>query len=122
MKPQVFVREIERRLRDDAIVACGSGTIATWWARPIPARRGDADMLVFGERETADKLLSGHHHVGNGTGGLVLDQTPAALVKELEGHSLRARGRVEANRDVDQSDREVARQEPGRRPGTIRYF
>jgi hypothetical protein len=94
-KPQVFVREIERRLRDDAIVACGSSTIATWWVRPIPARRGDADMLVFGERETADQLLSGHHHVGNGTGGLVLDPAPAAIVEEAAGDPLRARGRVE---------------------------
>jgi hypothetical protein len=76
MKPQGFGWEIERRLRDDAIVACGSGTMATWWARPIPAHRGDAGMLVFSGRETAEKLLSGHHHVGNGTGGLVLDRLP----------------------------------------------
>jgi pyruvate dehydrogenase (quinone) len=27
-------------LRDDAIVSCDSGTITTWWARQIPARRG----------------------------------------------------------------------------------
>src|SRR5207253_11378707 len=31
MKRQVFAHEIGRRLRDDAIVACDSGTIATWW-------------------------------------------------------------------------------------------
>jgi pyruvate dehydrogenase (quinone)/pyruvate oxidase len=40
MKPQVPAYEIGRRLRDDAIVACDSGTITTWWARHIPARRG----------------------------------------------------------------------------------
>jgi pyruvate dehydrogenase (quinone) len=40
MKPQVVARELGRRLRDDAIVACDSGTITTWWARHIPARRG----------------------------------------------------------------------------------
>src|SRR4029079_8539623 len=41
----VFAREIGRRLRDDAIVACDSGTIATWWARHIPARRGQMYSL-----------------------------------------------------------------------------
>src|SRR5262249_28690422 len=40
MKPQVVARELGRRLRDDAVVACDSGTVATWWARHIPARRG----------------------------------------------------------------------------------
>jgi pyruvate dehydrogenase (quinone) len=40
MKPQLFAAELGRRLHDDAIVACDSGTITTWWARHIPARRG----------------------------------------------------------------------------------
>ena len=40
MKPQVIAHELGLRLRDDAIVACDSGTITTWWARHIPARRG----------------------------------------------------------------------------------
>ncbi|MGH7965357.1 MAG: thiamine pyrophosphate-dependent enzyme, partial [Candidatus Binatia bacterium] len=40
MKPQVVAWELGKRLRDDAIVSCDSGTIATWWARQIPARRG----------------------------------------------------------------------------------
>jgi pyruvate dehydrogenase (quinone) len=40
MKPQVLARELGLRLREDAIVACDSGTITTWWARHIPARRG----------------------------------------------------------------------------------
>jgi len=40
MKPQVLARELGLRLRDDAIVACDSGTITTWRARHIPARRG----------------------------------------------------------------------------------
>ena len=39
MKPQVIAHELGRRLADDAIVACDSGTITTWWARHIPARR-----------------------------------------------------------------------------------
>ncbi|HEX9106714.1 MAG TPA: thiamine pyrophosphate-dependent enzyme, partial [Longimicrobiales bacterium] len=38
MKPQRFAMEIGKRLADDAIVSCDSGTIATWWARHIPAR------------------------------------------------------------------------------------
>jgi pyruvate dehydrogenase (quinone) len=45
MKPQVLARELGQRLRSDAIVACDSGTIATWWARHIPARRGQMHSL-----------------------------------------------------------------------------
>ncbi|MGE0592153.1 MAG: thiamine pyrophosphate-dependent enzyme [Vicinamibacterales bacterium] len=45
MKPQVVAAELGRRLRDDAIVSCDSGTIATWWARHIPERRGQMHSL-----------------------------------------------------------------------------
>jgi pyruvate dehydrogenase (quinone) len=45
MKPQVVAWELGQRLRSDAIVACDSGTIATWWARHIPARRGQIHSL-----------------------------------------------------------------------------
>jgi pyruvate dehydrogenase (quinone)/pyruvate oxidase len=45
MKPQVVAHELGRRLRDDTIVTCDSGTIATWWARHIPARRGQMYSL-----------------------------------------------------------------------------
>jgi len=40
MKPQVVAWELGKRLSDTAIVSCDSGTIATWWARQIRARRG----------------------------------------------------------------------------------
>jgi len=40
MKPQRVAAELGRRLPHDAIVTCDSGTIATWWARHIPVRRG----------------------------------------------------------------------------------
>ncbi len=40
MKPQVVAWELGKRLADDAIVSCDSGTITTWWARYVPARRG----------------------------------------------------------------------------------
>ncbi len=40
MKPQVIAHELGQRLRDDAIVSCDSGTIATWWARHIPVKAG----------------------------------------------------------------------------------
>src|ERR1051326_6466851 len=40
MKPQVIAHELGKRLRNDAIVSCDSGTITTWWARHIPAKRG----------------------------------------------------------------------------------
>jgi pyruvate dehydrogenase (quinone) len=36
MKPDVVARELGKRLRDDAILASDSGTIATWAARQIP--------------------------------------------------------------------------------------
>ncbi len=45
MKPQVVAWELGKRLRDDAIVSCDSGTIATWWARQIKARRGQKYSL-----------------------------------------------------------------------------
>jgi pyruvate dehydrogenase (quinone) len=45
MKPQVVAHELGRRLRDDAIVCCDSGTVATWFARHIPARRGQMFSL-----------------------------------------------------------------------------
>jgi pyruvate dehydrogenase (quinone) len=45
MKPQVIAYELGKRLRDDAIVCCDSGTIATWWARHIPVRRGQMHSL-----------------------------------------------------------------------------
>jgi pyruvate dehydrogenase (quinone) len=40
MKPQRLAAELGQRLPADAIVNCDSGTIATWWARHIPAKRG----------------------------------------------------------------------------------
>jgi len=45
MKPQVVAWELGKRLHDDAIVAADSGTIATWWAREIPVRRGQIHTL-----------------------------------------------------------------------------
>jgi pyruvate dehydrogenase (quinone) len=40
MKPQVVAWELGRRLSDNAIVSADSGTITSWWARYIPAKRG----------------------------------------------------------------------------------
>jgi pyruvate dehydrogenase (quinone) len=45
MKPQVVAWELGKRLRDNAIVCCDSGTIATWWARQIRAKRGQMFSL-----------------------------------------------------------------------------
>jgi pyruvate dehydrogenase (quinone) len=45
MKPEVVAWELGKRLRDDAIVCCDSGTIATWWARHIPVKRGQMYSL-----------------------------------------------------------------------------
>ncbi len=45
MKPQVVAWELGKRLRNDAIVSCDSGTIATWFAREIPVKRGQMHSL-----------------------------------------------------------------------------
>jgi pyruvate dehydrogenase (quinone)/pyruvate oxidase len=45
MKPQVVAWELGKRLRNDAIVSCDSGTITTWFARQIPVKRGQMYSL-----------------------------------------------------------------------------
>jgi pyruvate dehydrogenase (quinone) len=45
MKPQVVAWELGKRLTDTAIVSSDSGTITTWFARQIPARRGQMYSL-----------------------------------------------------------------------------
>jgi pyruvate dehydrogenase (quinone) len=45
MKPQVVAWELGKRLSDSAIISSDSGTIATWFARQIPAKRGQMYSL-----------------------------------------------------------------------------
>ncbi|MFZ0391489.1 MAG: thiamine pyrophosphate-dependent enzyme [Calditrichia bacterium] len=45
MKPQVVAWELGKRLTDDAIFISDSGTIATWYARQIKAKRGQMCSL-----------------------------------------------------------------------------
>jgi pyruvate dehydrogenase (quinone) len=45
MKPQVVAYEVNKYLHDDAIVSSDSGTIATWFARHLKARRGQMYSL-----------------------------------------------------------------------------
>ncbi|HEX2228457.1 MAG TPA: thiamine pyrophosphate-dependent enzyme [Candidatus Binatia bacterium] len=45
MKPQVVAWELGKRLAPNAIVSSDSGTIATWFARQIPIRRGQMCSL-----------------------------------------------------------------------------
>jgi pyruvate dehydrogenase (quinone) len=45
MKPQVVAWELGQLLPDNAIVSCDSGTIATWWARQIPVKRGQKHSI-----------------------------------------------------------------------------
>ena len=45
MKPQVVAWELGKRLSDTAIVSSDSGTIATWFARQIRAKRGQMYSL-----------------------------------------------------------------------------
>ncbi|MFP5228786.1 MAG: thiamine pyrophosphate-dependent enzyme [Acidobacteriota bacterium] len=40
MKPQVVGWELGKRIPTNAIITSDSGTITTWWARYVPARRG----------------------------------------------------------------------------------
>lgn len=40
LKPQVLAWELGQLLAENAIVSSDSGTITTWWARQIPAKRG----------------------------------------------------------------------------------
>jgi pyruvate dehydrogenase (quinone) len=40
MKPQVLAWELGKRLSENAIVSSDSGTMTTWFARQIPAKRG----------------------------------------------------------------------------------
>lgn len=39
MKPQVVAWELGKRLDDDAVISCDSGTIAIWFARYIPVKK-----------------------------------------------------------------------------------
>jgi len=45
MKPQVVAWELGKRLQNNAITTCDSGTITTWWARHIKVRRGQMHSL-----------------------------------------------------------------------------
>lgn len=45
IKPQVIAHELGKRLPESAIVSCDSGTIATWWARHIPVKRGQMHSI-----------------------------------------------------------------------------
>jgi len=45
MKPQVVAWELGKQLPENAIIACDSGTIATWWARQIPVKRGQLHTI-----------------------------------------------------------------------------
>jgi len=45
MKPQVVAWELGKRLASNAMVSCDSGTIATWFARQIPVKRGQHHTL-----------------------------------------------------------------------------
>ena len=45
LKPQTLAAELSKRLADDAIVSCDSGTITTWFARHLRARRGQLYSL-----------------------------------------------------------------------------
>jgi pyruvate dehydrogenase (quinone) len=45
MKPQVVAWQVGKQIADDAIIACDSGTVATWFARQIPVRRDQMHSL-----------------------------------------------------------------------------
>jgi len=45
MKPQVVAWQLGERLSDTAIVSGDSGRNTTWWARQIPAKRGQMNSV-----------------------------------------------------------------------------
>jgi pyruvate dehydrogenase (quinone)/pyruvate oxidase len=45
MKPQVVAWQVGQQIDENAIISCDSGTIATWFARQIPVRRGQMHSL-----------------------------------------------------------------------------
>lgn len=45
MKPQVVAWELGKRLASNAVTTCDSGTITTWWARHVIAKRGQMHSL-----------------------------------------------------------------------------
>lgn len=45
MKPQVPAYELGKRLQENAIISSDSGTNTTWWARHIPAKRGESTVF-----------------------------------------------------------------------------
>jgi pyruvate dehydrogenase (quinone) len=45
MKPQVVAWELGKRLPNNAITTCDSGTITTWWARHFISKRGQMHSL-----------------------------------------------------------------------------
>ncbi|MFL6649359.1 MAG: thiamine pyrophosphate-dependent enzyme [Sulfurifustaceae bacterium] len=45
MKPQVVAHELGKRMKDNAIFTCDSGTAATWYARYMRVRRGQMCTL-----------------------------------------------------------------------------
>jgi pyruvate dehydrogenase (quinone) len=45
MKPQTFAWDIGRKVADDAIISCDSGTVSVWFARQVPVRRGQMHSL-----------------------------------------------------------------------------
>src|SRR5213078_1583288 len=45
MKPQVVAWELGKHLAENAIISCDSGTVATWFARQIPVKRGQMHSL-----------------------------------------------------------------------------
>jgi pyruvate dehydrogenase (quinone) len=45
MKPQVVAWELGKLIDENAVISCDSGTIATWFARQIPVRRGQMHSL-----------------------------------------------------------------------------
>jgi pyruvate dehydrogenase (quinone)/pyruvate oxidase len=56
MKPQVVAWELGKRLAHDAIIAADSGTVTTWWARYIPAKRGQLHSVSGNLASMANSL------------------------------------------------------------------
>ena len=116
MKPQFVAAELGKRLPANAIVNCDSGTIATWWARHIPVKRGQMHT-ISGNLATMACGLALHHRVaGRLPGPPVRGLRRRRRLHHADGR-VRHRGEVQA---ADQ-DRDREEQQPRARSSGSRW-
>ena len=112
MKPQVVAGELGRRLSATAIVSCDSGTITTWWARHIPAKRGQ--MYSCSGNLASMACGPALHHCR-------ADRVSRAAMRGVRGRRrfLHADGRVRHGREIPTADQSRGDQEQHAGPDQV---